>query len=161
MLINFAIGVATGLVQEFQFGMNWSIYSKFVGDVFGAPLAIEGWRRSCSSRRSSGSGSSAGTGSRRASTSRRSGSRARHLAVGVLHPRRQLVDAAPVGYDVVDGEAQLTSVWALLEPRRRLGVRHTMLAGLTVARSSCSASLLALRCAAATRSSSCARRSSR
>ena len=42
MLINFAIGVATGLVQEFQFGMNWSIYSKFVGDVFGAPLAIEG-----------------------------------------------------------------------------------------------------------------------
>ena len=42
MLINFAIGVATGLVQEFQFGMNWSIYSEFVGDVFGAPLAIEG-----------------------------------------------------------------------------------------------------------------------
>ena len=42
MLINFAIGVATGLVQEFQFGMNWSVYSKFVGDVFGAPLAIEG-----------------------------------------------------------------------------------------------------------------------
>ena len=42
MLINFAIGVATGLVQEFQFGMNWSVYSKYVGDVFGAPLAIEG-----------------------------------------------------------------------------------------------------------------------
>jgi len=42
MLINFAIGVATGLVQEFQFGMNWSVYSVFVGDVFGAPLAIEG-----------------------------------------------------------------------------------------------------------------------
>ena len=41
-LINFAIGVATGLVQEFQFGMNWSVYSKFVGNVFGAPLAIEG-----------------------------------------------------------------------------------------------------------------------
>jgi cytochrome d ubiquinol oxidase subunit I len=41
-LINFAIGVATGLVQEFQFGMNWSEYSKFVGDVFGAPLALEG-----------------------------------------------------------------------------------------------------------------------
>ena len=68
-LINFAIGVATGLVQEFQFGMNWSIYSKFVGNVFGAPLAIEGlaafflestflglWifgcRRSCTWRRS-------------------------------------------------------------------------------------------------------------
>src|SRR3954449_563081 len=42
LLINFAIGVATGLVQEFQFGMNWSVYSKFVGNVFGAPLAIEG-----------------------------------------------------------------------------------------------------------------------
>src|SRR5262252_8343574 len=41
-LINFAIGVATGIVQEFQFGMNWSSYSRFVGDVFGAPLAFEG-----------------------------------------------------------------------------------------------------------------------
>src|SRR5436309_745666 len=42
LLINFAIGVATGLVQEFQFGMSWSVYSNFVGGVFGAPLAIEG-----------------------------------------------------------------------------------------------------------------------
>ncbi|WP_370248148.1 cytochrome ubiquinol oxidase subunit I [Nocardioides sp.] len=42
MLINFAIGVVTGIVQEFQFGMNWSDYSRFVGDVFGAPLAMEG-----------------------------------------------------------------------------------------------------------------------
>ena len=41
-LINFALGVATGIVQEFQFGMNWSDYSRFVGDIFGAPLAIEG-----------------------------------------------------------------------------------------------------------------------
>lgn len=41
-LINFAIGVVTGIVQEFQFGMNWSEYSRFVGDVFGAPLAMEG-----------------------------------------------------------------------------------------------------------------------
>ncbi|WP_040794349.1 cytochrome ubiquinol oxidase subunit I [Nocardia higoensis] len=40
-LINFALGVATGIVQEFQFGMNWSEYSRFVGDVFGAPLALE------------------------------------------------------------------------------------------------------------------------
>ncbi|AWL04950.1 cytochrome ubiquinol oxidase subunit I [Massilia oculi] len=40
--INFAIGVSTGLVMEFQFGMNWSYYSHYVGDVFGAPLAIEG-----------------------------------------------------------------------------------------------------------------------
>ncbi|NTV38244.1 MAG: cytochrome ubiquinol oxidase subunit I, partial [Anaerolineales bacterium] len=41
-LINFAIGVVTGIVQEFQFGMNWSAYSRFVGDIFGVPLAIEG-----------------------------------------------------------------------------------------------------------------------
>jgi len=40
-LINFAIGVVTGIVQEFQFGMNWSEYSRYVGDIFGAPLAVE------------------------------------------------------------------------------------------------------------------------
>ena len=42
LVINVAIGVVTGLVQEFQFGMNWSDYSRYVGDVFGAPLAMEG-----------------------------------------------------------------------------------------------------------------------
>lgn len=41
LLINFALGVATGIVQEFQFGMNWSEYSRYVGDIFGAPLAME------------------------------------------------------------------------------------------------------------------------
>ncbi len=41
LLINFAMGVVTGIVQEFQFGMNWASYSRFVGDIFGAPLAIE------------------------------------------------------------------------------------------------------------------------
>lgn len=41
LLINFAIGVVTGIVQEFQFGMNWSEYSRYVGDIFGAPLAME------------------------------------------------------------------------------------------------------------------------
>ncbi len=40
-LINFAVGVVTGLLQEFQFGLDWATYSKFVGDVFGAPLAVE------------------------------------------------------------------------------------------------------------------------
>ncbi|MCF8567581.1 cytochrome ubiquinol oxidase subunit I [Alicyclobacillus tolerans] len=40
-LINFSVGVVTGIMQEFQFGMNWSSYSRFVGDVFGAPLAVE------------------------------------------------------------------------------------------------------------------------
>ncbi|MGP9693195.1 cytochrome ubiquinol oxidase subunit I [Brachybacterium sp. AOP25-B2-12] len=42
LIVNFGIGIATGIVQEFQFGMNWSEYSRFVGDVFGAPLAFEG-----------------------------------------------------------------------------------------------------------------------
>src|SRR5215218_1685443 len=42
LVINVAVGVVTGLVQEFQFGMNWSTYSRTVGDVFGAPLAMEG-----------------------------------------------------------------------------------------------------------------------
>ena len=42
MLLSFAVGVVTGIVQEFQFGMNWSEYSRYVGDVFGAPLAMEG-----------------------------------------------------------------------------------------------------------------------
>src|SRR3954453_4804456 len=42
LLINVAVGVVTGLVQEFEFGMNWSDYSRYVGDVFGGPLAMEG-----------------------------------------------------------------------------------------------------------------------
>ncbi|MDR0921425.1 MAG: cytochrome ubiquinol oxidase subunit I [Lactobacillales bacterium] len=41
MLLSFAVGVVTGIIQEFQFGMNWSNYSRFVGDIFGAPLAVE------------------------------------------------------------------------------------------------------------------------
>src|SRR6201987_301941 len=40
--INFAIGVATGITMEFQFGTNWAYYSHYLGDIFGAPLAIEG-----------------------------------------------------------------------------------------------------------------------
>ena len=40
-LVNFSMGVATGIVQEFQFGMNWAEYSRFMGDIFGAPLAME------------------------------------------------------------------------------------------------------------------------
>jgi cytochrome d ubiquinol oxidase subunit I len=131
-LINFAIGVATGLVQEFEFGMNWSVYSKFVGNVFGAPLAIEGlaafmlestflglwifgWNRL---------------------------SPRVHLAtlcIAVLGTWLSgyfiLVANSwmqhPVGYKVVNGEAQLTSVWALLSNGFALRAYvHTMLAGL-------------------------------
>jgi cytochrome d ubiquinol oxidase subunit I len=132
-LINFAIGVATGLVQEFQFGMNWSIYSRFVGNVFGAPLAIEGlaafflestflglwifgWNRL---------------------------SPRLHLSVlwiavigtwmsayFILVANSFMQD--PVGYKVVDGQAQLTSVWQLLSSKWALwAFGHTMFAGLT------------------------------
>ena len=132
-LINFAIGVATGLVQEFQFGMNWSVYSEFVGDVFGAPLAIEGlaafilestflglwifgWNRL---------------------------SPRLHLAclwIAVLGSwmSAYFILAAnswmqhPVGYQLVDGRAELTSVWDLLTSSWTLwAFGHTILAGLT------------------------------
>jgi cytochrome d ubiquinol oxidase subunit I len=131
-LINFAIGVATGLVQEFEFGMNWSVYSRFVGNVFGAPLAIEGlaafflestflglwifgWNRL---------------------------SPRLHLAtlwIAVLGTWLSgyfiLVANSwmqhPVGYEIVNGEAHLTSVWALLSNGFALrAYLHTMLAGL-------------------------------
>ncbi|HEY7622705.1 MAG TPA: cytochrome ubiquinol oxidase subunit I [Solirubrobacteraceae bacterium] len=132
LLINFAIGVATGLVQEFQFGMNWSVYSEFVGGVFGAPLAIEGlaaffleatfiglwifgWDRL---------------------------SPRLHLATIWLAAAGTWMSAYfilvanswmqhPVGYKIVDGNAQLTSVWALLSNHFALTAwLHTILAGL-------------------------------
>jgi cytochrome d ubiquinol oxidase subunit I len=56
--INFAIGVATGIVMEFEFGTNWAMYSRFVGDVFGSALAAEGifaWSRSVRFSAASGS----------------------------------------------------------------------------------------------------------
>ncbi len=132
-LINFAIGVATGLVQEFQFGMNWSVYSKFVGNVFGAPLAIEGlaafflestflglwifgWNRL---------------------------SPRLHLAtlwiavIGtwlsayfILVANSFMQD--PVGYKIVNGQAVLTNIWALLGSHwAYYAFIHTILAGLT------------------------------
>src|ERR1700723_4310990 len=47
LVINVAIGVVTGLIQEFEFGMNWSAYSRLVGNVFGGPLAMEGLAAFC------------------------------------------------------------------------------------------------------------------
>ena len=131
-LINFAIGVATGLVQEFQFGMNWSVYSKFVGNIFGAPLAIEGlaafmleatflglwifgWNR----------------------LSPRVHLATLWIAVAASWMSAFFILVAnswmqhPVGYKIVDGEAQLTSVWALLSNGFALRAYvHTILAGL-------------------------------
>jgi cytochrome d ubiquinol oxidase subunit I len=135
MLINFAIGVATGLVQEFQFGMNWSIYSKFVGDVFGAPLAIEGlaafflestflglwifgWNRL---------------------------SRGVHLTTAWLFSLGTWLSAffilvanswmqRPVGSKVTDGRAELTSVWELMTNRFAIwAFIHVIFVGLTTA----------------------------
>jgi cytochrome bd ubiquinol oxidase subunit I len=135
MLINFAIGVATGLVQEFQFGMNWSVYSKYVGDVFGAPLAIEGlaafflestflglwifgWNR-LSARV--------------------------HLATIWLAALGTWLSALfiivanswmqrPVGSTVTDGRAELTSVWQLLSNRFAVwAFIHVILVGITTA----------------------------
>jgi cytochrome d ubiquinol oxidase subunit I len=132
LLINFAIGVATGLVQEFEFGMNWSVYSRFVGNVFGAPLAMEGlaafalestflglwifgWNRL---------------------------SPRLHLATLWIAVLGTWLSAyfilvanswmqQPVGYKIVNGEAQLTSVWALLSNGFALRAYvHTILAGL-------------------------------
>jgi cytochrome d ubiquinol oxidase subunit I len=133
LLINFAIGVATGLVQEFQFGMNWSIYSEFVGDVFGAPLAIEGlaaffleatflglwifgWNRL---------------------------SPRLHLATIWLAALGTWLSAffimvanswmqRPVGYALTGGKAELTSVSELLSNRFAIwAVAHVLLVGLT------------------------------
>jgi cytochrome d ubiquinol oxidase subunit I len=135
MLINFAIGVATGLVQEFQFGMNWSVYSEYVGDVFGAPLAIEGlaafmlestflglwifgWDRL----------------SRRAHLAT-----IWLLALGTWASAFFIIVAnswmqRPVGSHVVDGRAELEDVWALMT--NRFGIvafAHVILVGLTTA----------------------------
>jgi cytochrome bd ubiquinol oxidase subunit I len=132
-LINFAIGVATGLVQEFQFGMNWAIYSRFVGNVFGAPLAVEGiaafflestflglwifgWKR-LSPRVHLATLWIAVAGSWLS-------------AYFILVANSWMQD--PVGYKVVNGEAQLTSVWQLVSSDWALyAFVHTILAGLT------------------------------
>ena len=132
-LINFAIGVATGLVQEFQFGMNWSVYSKFVGNVFGAPLAIEGlaafflestflglwifgWNR-LSPRIHLATLWAAVLGSWLS-------------AYFILVANSFMQD--PVGYKVEDGQAVLTSIWALLGSHwAYYAFIHTVLAGLT------------------------------
>jgi cytochrome d ubiquinol oxidase subunit I len=132
LLINFAIGVATGLVQEFQFGMNWSVYSNFVGGVFGAPLAIEGlaafmleatflglwifgWNQ----------------------LSPRIHLATIWIAALATWMSAYLILVAnswmqhPVGYKLVHGKAQLTSVGALLSNGFALRAYvHTLLAGL-------------------------------
>jgi len=132
LVINIAVGVVTGLVQEFQFGMDWSAYSRFVGDVFGAPLAMEGlaafflestflglwlfgWGRL---------------------------SPRVHLFTIWMVSLGAMLSAAfimaanswmqhPVGYQMVNGKAQLTDIWAVLvNPVFLWAYVHVLLAAL-------------------------------
>jgi len=134
-LINFIVGVATGIVQEFQFGMAWSEYSRFVGDVFGAPLAMEallaffvestflglwifGWKRL---------------------------PRRLHLATLWAATLASVLSAYfilaanswmqhPVGVELVDGRPVMTSIWAVLSNNTAvLTFIHTVFGALAVA----------------------------
>ncbi len=134
-LINFAIGVVTGLVQEFQFGLNWSEYSRFMGDIFGAPLAIEGllafylestfigiwifgWDKI---------------------------SKKAHLASIWLVALGSNISALwiliansfmqnPVGYTIRNGRAEMTDFWALVKnPNVWYQFPHVLTAGISVA----------------------------
>ena len=96
LLINVAVGVVTGLVQEFEFGMNWSAYSRFVGDVFGAPLAMEGLAAFFLESTFLGLWLFGWNVLPRArAPGHRLAGRARLGRVGGVHHGRQLVDAAP------------------------------------------------------------------
>ncbi len=132
LVINIAVGVVTGIVQEFQFGMNWSDYSRLVGNIFGAPLAMEGllafflestflglwlfgWDKL---------------------------SRRVHLLTIWLVSLGTVLSAAfimaanswmqhPVGYTMVHGKPQLNDVWAVLtNPVFLWGYAHVLLASL-------------------------------
>ena len=134
-LINFAMGVVTGIVQEFQFGMNWSEYSRFVGDIFGVPLAIEallafflestflgiwifGWDKL---------------------------SKGLHAAVMWLVAIGSNLSALwiliansfmqqPVGYTLQNGRAEMTDFWAVMfNPHVGVQFPHVFFAGLTTA----------------------------
>jgi cytochrome d ubiquinol oxidase subunit I len=135
LLVNFAMGVVTGLVQEFQFGMTWSAYSRFVGDVFGAPLAMEGliaffvestflglwifgWDRL---------------------------SKRVHLACAWAFSLATMASAYfilaanswmqhPVGVDFVDGKPRMNSIWAVLTNNTALAaIPHTLAGSFSVA----------------------------
>ncbi len=135
MLISFALGVATGIVQEFQFGMAWSNYSRFVGDIFGAPLAMEGlaaffvestflglwifgWGR----------------------LSKRAHLACAWLVAGSTALSAYFILAAnswmqhPVGYRLAEGKAELTNIASVLFNNTALyAFAHTILAALLTA----------------------------
>ena len=125
--------MATGLVQEFQFGMNWSVYSDFVGGVFGAPLAIEGLAAFILEATFLGLWI---FGWDRLSPRAAPGDDLARPPLGTWLSAYFILVANswmqhPVGYKMVDGEAQLTSVWALLSNEFAvIAWVHTILAGL-------------------------------
>jgi len=132
LLINVAIGVVTGLIQEFEFGMNWSSYSRFVGGVFGAPLAIEGLAAFFLESTFLGLWIF-GWG--------RLPERVHLLTIWAVSLGTALSAAFimaanswmqhPVGYQIVDGKAELTSIWAVLSnPVFVWGYLHVLLASL-------------------------------
>jgi cytochrome d ubiquinol oxidase subunit I len=134
-LINFAMGVVTGIVMEFQFGMNWSEYSRFVGDIFGAPLAIEallafflestflgiwifGWDRLPKALH--------------AATIWLVAIGSNLSAFWILTANSFMQE--PVGYTLRNGRAEMTDFWALLtNPHVWLQFPHVIFAGVTTA----------------------------
>jgi cytochrome bd ubiquinol oxidase subunit I len=134
-LINFAMGVVTGIVMEFQFGMNWAQYSRFVGDIFGAPLAIEallafflestflgvwifGWDRIPKGLHALSIWLVA------------LGANISALWILVANAFMQ----EPVGYQIVNGRAVMTDFWALLgNPHVWVQFPHTVLSGFSTA----------------------------
>jgi len=130
-LINFAMGVVTGIVMEFQFGMNWSEYSRFVGDIFGAPLAIEallafflestflgiwvfGWDKLSKGLHAAAIWLVA------------IGSNVSALWILAANSFMQ----EPVGYTIENGRALMTDFWALLaNPHLWVQFPHTVLSG--------------------------------
>lgn len=137
MLISFAVGVVTGIVQEFQFGMNWSDYSRYVGDIFGAPLAMEGLAAFFVESTFIGLWI---FGKGRISPRL-------HLATiwavaGSTVLSAYFILAAnswmqhPVGYEIdrASGRAELTSIWAVLTNSTALmAFAHTIFAAITTA----------------------------
>lgn len=133
-LINFAIGVVTGIVQEFHFGLNWSEYARFMGDIFGAPLAIEGlmafflestfigvwifgWDK-LSKKAHAGVAWLVAIGSNLSS-----------LWILVANSFMQ----NPVGYAIRDGRAEMTDFWALLgNPNVWHQFPHVITAGVAI-----------------------------
>jgi len=131
-LINFAIGIVTGIVQEFHFGMNWSEYSRFMGDIFGAPLAIEalmaffmestfigiwifGWDK-LSKRAHAGVAWLIAIGSNLS-------------ALWILVANSFMQN--PVGYVIRNGRAEMTDFWALLSnPNVWYQFPHVVTAGV-------------------------------